>query len=234
MPIVPNPSLNKLAQEVQIADKVNDRKALIDADGGLSVHVTNLTQVSDQATESSIQELINEVIRLEQAIGTSLSIESTSGNGDLIAITKNLRTRLSALLTSQVEIKQVLEEIRLISQTLSTEATLSDLSSRFARVLKAEPAAGEELRRDEKLANTETTGPYVGLKSDYHGVARDNASTAEAVWDVVRFYRGADSKIIRFRFRTNVAWDSRASGWEAVAPAPDGSNPYANGYGDDY
>lgn len=90
------------------------------------------------------------------------------------------------------------------AETLQTAVTVgsnaSSLSSRFARVLKFEPSVGEEIRREETLTD------------DYHGAAPDGSNTAGTVWDVVRFYKTA-TLITRVRFRTGVAWDSRATGW---------------------
>lgn len=70
----------------------------------------------------------------------------------------------------------------------------------FARILKFEPQAGEEIRRDETLTD------------DYHGVAPDGSATSSAVWKVTRFYKTA-GLITRVRYRTGVAWDSRTAGW---------------------
>lgn len=76
----------------------------------------------------------------------------------------------------------------------------SALSSRFTRLLKFEPSAGEEIRRDETPTD------------DYHGAAPDGSNTANPVWDVVRFYKTA-TLITRVRFRTGIVWDNRSSGW---------------------
>lgn len=73
-------------------------------------------------------------------------------------------------------------------------------ASRFTRLLKFEPSAGEEIRRDE------------GLTDDYHGAAPDGSATTAPVWDVVRFYK-TGGLVVRARFRTGVVWDNRMSGW---------------------
>lgn len=75
-----------------------------------------------------------------------------------------------------------------------------DPASPFARLLKFEPAAGEEIRRDETATD------------DYHGAAPDGTATSAASWRVARFYK-TGGLITRVRYRTGVAWDSRTAGW---------------------
>lgn len=80
-------------------------------------------------------------------------------------------------------------------------AVASKQPSRFANILKFEPAAGEEIRREETVTD------------DYHGAAPDGTATSAASWAVVRFYKDVSGNITRVRYRENVAWDARAAGW---------------------
>jgi hypothetical protein len=79
----------------------------------------------------------------------------------------------------------------------ATEATLAALSSPFARLLKFEPAVGEEIRRDETATD------------DYHGAAPDGTATSAASWRVARFRKNASGLIVRVQYRTGIAWDDR-------------------------
>lgn len=89
-----------------------------------------------------------------------------------------------------------------IGNPLTVVGTVTaDVDSRFKRLLKFEPAVGEELRSEN-------------LDTDrYHGAAPDGTATSSATWDVVRFYKDASKNIVRVRFRSGVAWDDRAAGW---------------------
>ena len=71
----------------------------------------------------------------------------------------------------------------------------------FTSLLKFEPVPGQEIRADETTTDR------------YHGRAEDGTATDSAVWEVVRFYKNANGDIVRARYRTGVAWDSRTSGW---------------------
>lgn len=84
----------------------------------------------------------------------------------------------------------------------ATEETLDQRHNLFASLIKYEAQPGEELRADDITAGDR-----------YHGRAADGASTAAAVWEVVRFYRTTTGEIIRTRYRTGVEWDSRTAGW---------------------
>lgn len=78
------------------------------------------------------------------------------------------------------------------------------LPTEFASLVEYIASPGQELRRD----------PGTGTTDYFHGRAIDNASTADPVWEVVRFYvDGTSGEILRTRYRADVAWDSRASGW---------------------
>lgn len=77
-------------------------------------------------------------------------------------------------------------------------ANLNVSDSAFTRLLKFQPADGDEIRRDETLTD------------DYHGAAPDGASTASAVWKVCRFYKDVSGNTVRVRYKTGIAWDSRA------------------------
>ncbi len=69
------------------------------------------------------------------------------------------------------------------------------------RVLKFEPAAGEELRAEETTTDR------------YHGMAPDGTAVDSAAWSIVRFYKNPADEIIRVRYRTGVRWDQRTDGW---------------------
>lgn len=84
---------------------------------------------------------------------------------------------------------------------LASQTTLATISSRFARLLKFEPAASEGLRREETATD------------DYHGASADGTQETSPGWDIVRFYKDAGGNIPRVRFRAGVAWADRASGW---------------------
>lgn len=95
-----------------------------------------------------------------------------------------------------------LTEVRDYLDTVETKLqSIGDQSSRFKRVLKAEPNAGEEMRIDTTLTD------------NYHGMATDATAETTASWDVVRFYKDAGGNITRIRYRTGVAWSARSSGW---------------------
>lgn len=90
-----------------------------------------------------------------------------------------------------------LETITIANPPTSIDATSED----FRRLLKFEPTSGQELRAED-------------LSTDrYHGAAPDGTATSAASWKVVRFDKDAAGNITRVRYRTGVAWDSRAAGW---------------------
>lgn len=91
-------------------------------------------------------------------------------------------------------------QLRATPVPVSGTVTTADPVSPFARLLKFEPLAGEEIRRDETVTD------------DYHGAAPDGTATSAASWRVARFYKSA-GLITRVRYRTGVVWDNRTAGW---------------------
>lgn len=87
------------------------------------------------------------------------------------------------------------------SDTVHQQYVVDSDSSDFKRLLKFEPMAGEEIRRDEQTTD------------DYHGAAPDGTLTSAASWKVCRFYKDASNNITRVRYRTGVVWDNRTAGW---------------------
>ena len=83
----------------------------------------------------------------------------------------------------------------------AAEDTLSLRHNRMTSLAKFEAAPGEEIRADDTLTDR------------YNGRAPDGTATSAPVWEVVRFYRDAGGTIVRVRYRTGVAWDSRTMGW---------------------
>lgn len=81
-------------------------------------------------------------------------------------------------------------------------STPSFVENNFNSLMQAWAAPGQELRFDD-----------IESGDLYHGRAVDSAATSAPVWEVVRFYRSADGVFERARYRTNVAWDNRTSGW---------------------
>jgi hypothetical protein len=86
-------------------------------------------------------------------------------------------------------------------QVGTTAFPLVTNNSAFSNLIKFEAQVGSELRADELITDR------------YHGRAVDGASTAAAVWEVVRFYKDVLGNIVRVRYRTNVVWDNRTAGW---------------------
>lgn len=116
------------------------------------------------------------------------------------------QTRLNLLATEEKQDTANTSLASILSKIIaapSTEAKQDDLiaqASDFKRLLKFEPVAGEEIRRDETLTD------------DYHGAAPDGTATSVASWKVCRFYKTL-GKIVRVRYRTDVVWDDRTVGW---------------------
>lgn len=71
----------------------------------------------------------------------------------------------------------------------------------FTTLIRGEAVVGQELRREETSTD------------DYHGRAADGAATNTAVWEIVRFYKDGSGNVTRWRYRSGVKWDERASGW---------------------
>lgn len=73
----------------------------------------------------------------------------------------------------------------------------------FTKLLNREILDTEELRTDVEPTSSEY----------YLGKAADSTPTSEAAWDVLQITLSATRNPTRFRFRKNVAWDDRATGW---------------------
>jgi hypothetical protein len=69
-----------------------------------------------------------------------------------------------------------------------------------ASLIKYELKAGYEIRTDDTL------------DAEFIATALDGAATDALVWGVIKHYKNA-GRIVRTRYRTEVAWDERASGW---------------------
>lgn len=78
----------------------------------------------------------------------------------------------------------------------------TERNNRFSSLIKFEPRPNEELRSEETLSDR------------YHGRAPDGTATSDASWEIVRFYKNPlTGQIVRTRYRENVSWDNRATGW---------------------
>lgn len=84
----------------------------------------------------------------------------------------------------------------------AAQASLALRHNAAASLAKAELAVGQELRFDD-----------VSAGDLYLGRAPDGTATADAAWEVFRYYRTAVGAITRGRYRTGVAWDNRTAGW---------------------
>lgn len=81
--------------------------------------------------------------------------------------------------------------------------TITAALSNFGKLMQRVVSDSDELRTDLEPTNTDY----------YLGKAADGTPTTTPTWDVVRVYLSATRKPVRIRFRKNVAWDSKQSGW---------------------
>lgn len=105
----------------------------------------------------------------------------------------------------------LLREANATLRTRATENTLievrddlrtTEAEADFERVAKARPRTGEELRFDDVLAG-----------ALYIGAAPEGTGTGVEVWRIVKYDRTATGAVTRMRYKSNVAWDQRATLW---------------------
>lgn len=73
------------------------------------------------------------------------------------------------------------------------------------RILRGEIYSGEEWRSD--------TPVQLFNSFSYMGIAKKDSNTAASIWDVIRFSYDGNGNESRKQYRTQIAWDNRASGW---------------------
>lgn len=145
-----------------------------------------------------------------------LQVETTGGVRQNLGETTTLDPAIIGARVVDIDARNLLTGIKALLEVtgikldaagsdLASQTTLAALSSRFGRLLKFEPAAGEGLRRDETTTD------------DYPGAAVDGTQITSPGWDVVRFYKDASGNITRVRFRTGIAWARVGVGVSAVS-----------------
>jgi hypothetical protein len=171
----------------------------------LAAAIRDRLPLAGAATEATLSSILGAVDLVESKLD-ALNAKDFSTQTTLAAVLAALdqvEPKLDTLNAKDFATQATLALIKTRADLLATEATLAtirDQSSQFARVLKFEPAAGEEIRRDETATD------------DYHGVAPDGTLTSSAAWFVVRFYK-TSGLITRVRARSGVVWDDRTLGW---------------------
>lgn len=74
-----------------------------------------------------------------------------------------------------------------------------------ARLLNNDLLDTEEIREDTPINLINTYS--------YKGLATAGTATSSAVWSIVRYSFDSNGQLSRIQYRTDVVWDSRASGW---------------------
>ena len=185
---------------ISIVDIDTDNPASV-VDNKLRVRELNLdVLLSTRATETTLGSVLSAILDVYDAVDTlELSIDNIEINTD------ELETKVTEVKTAVDTFKTAFDAEDFATQTtllalLVEQQSSFHRSSRFRRVLKAEPDAGEEMRREE-------TSDF-----DYAGLAADGTATSALAWDVVRFTK-TSNVITRIQFREDIVWDDRASGW---------------------
>lgn len=166
----------EVVRSVLAAERANGStgNVVLDDDGRLRVAVELLT--ADVSTETTLALIKERVDNLDVALST------LTNPSDVQPVTGPL---------TDAELRAA--PVRVLD---------AQAASDFHKLLKLEPKAGEEIRRDE--TNTD----------DYHGAAPDGTATSAAAWKVCRIYKTVgQGSIVRVRYRTGVVWDDRAAGW---------------------
>lgn len=193
-----------------MADVMVDADLLVDngAGGKRQLSVDDLKAARTLAATEATLEAVRALLAATLTVGGTVALDAAtlaaleSTTVTVANPTANPETGLAkeATLAGTLPRDVTDRAARLLGHVTVDNSDARDQSEAFRRLLKFEPLAGEEIRREE-------TASY-----DYHGAAPEGTLDTALAWKVVRFDRSV-SGLLKVRYRSGVAWADRAVGW---------------------